>query len=387
MNLTVAHVTAGLHPSAGGTSRSVPESVSAMAGIPGLNVRLVSESRVGGEVILPSDERVRTLISTMSPGILGRFSLNFRKDLDRILRSEQVSVIHSHGIWLPINHYASQAGRRLNIPVVIHPHGMLEPWSLEYKAWKKKLALLAFQRRDLTSARALVATSDSEYQSFRDLGLTQPIAVVPNGVSMDGLAFDRASSDSGRKNIALFLSRIHPKKGIPDLLRAWASMGREDWLLRIVGPDEIGHLAECETLAQALGIRHQIEFIGEVNGKSKASMFEEATIFVLPTYSENFGIVVAEALSYGLPVITTQGTPWRDLVTQQCGWWVPCGEDSLKGALVEAMDMSRQQRLLMGDRGRAYIAGYTWQNNAELTVEFYRWLLGSAPLPPFVRID
>lgn len=387
MEITSVHVTAGLHPSSGGTSRSVPASVSELAKIPGLNVRLISESRAADDVVLPSDDRVRTVLSAIRSGFLGRLSLEFRKDLDSMLRAENVSLIHTHGIWLPVNHHASQAGRRLKIPVVVHPHGMLEPWSLEYKYWKKKLAMLAFQRRDLDAAAALVATSESESQSFRDLGLKQPIAIVPNGVSMEGLTFDRGSFVSGPKNIALFLSRIHPKKGIPDLLRAWADLRRPDWLLRIVGPEEVGHLAECESLARALGISSEVEFIGEVNGRAKAVIFEEASLFVLPTYSENFGIVVAEALSYGLPVITTHGTPWQDLVSHGCGWWVPCGEPSVKEALAEAMGMSWQQRLAMGKRGQAYVARYTWQRNAEQTSDFYRWLLGLGPLPPFVRID
>jgi len=304
-----------------------------------------------------------------------------------MLRAETVSVIHSHGIWLPLNHHASQAGRRLKIPVVVHPHGMLEPWSLEYKYWKKKLAMLAFQGADLDASAALVATSESEYESFRRLGLRQPIAIVPNGVSMAGQSFDRVAFEPSSKKIALFLSRIHPKKGIPDLLRAWASLRRPDWLLRIVGPEEMGHLAECESLARALGIAHEVEFIGEVNGSAKAAAFEEASLFVLPSYSENFGNVVAEALSYALPVITTQGTPWADLVSHECGWWVPCGEASIKVALAEAIDMPAHQRLAMGKRGKAYVARYTWQRNAQQTCDFYRWLLGKGALPPFVRID
>lgn len=387
MEITSVHVTSGLNPSSGGTSRSVPASVDELAKIPGLNVCLIAESRPGECVVLPPDDRVRTTLSKVRPGLLGRVSLDFRKDLDLLLSSEKISLIHNHGIWLPVNHHASQAGRRLKIPVIFHPHGMLEPWSLEYKYLKKKLAMLAFQQRDLDAAVALVATSEAECQSFRNLGLKQPIAVIPNGVSMEGLAFGRKYIGSGAKNIALFLSRIHPKKGVPDLLRAWASLRRPDWLLRIVGPDEIGHLAECESLALALGISSEVEFIGEVDGRAKAAMFEEATLFVLPTYSENFGIVVAEALSYALPVITTHGTPWQDLVSHECGWWVPCGEAAIKQALAEAMDMSKQQQLAMGERGRAYVARYTWQRNAQQTNDFYRWLLGKGPLPDFVRID
>lgn len=384
--LSVIHVTASLSQQFGGTSKSVSESVNQLAKIEGISTTLMTQGSPDAVNMLPKDARVHTEMVNSPSRLLLASGLRFRSQFNTLLRNSPVALVHNHGIWLPVNHFASRAASSFNKPIIVQPHGMLEPWSLDHRQMKKRLAMWAYQGADLRQATALVATADSECQSIRRLGLSQPVAIIPNGVSMDGLAYRREMRDPARpKKTALFLSRVHPKKGIPDLLRAWAVAAKADWLLQIVGPDELGHLKECRDLARALMIDDHVQFLGEVYGTDKQRLYQDADLFVLPTYSENFGNVVAEALSFGLPVITTRGTPWRDLETYRCGWWVNPGVESLTRTLVDAFNMDDSTRFEMGVRGRQYVERYTWERNAALTAHFYRWILKQADSADFIR--
>jgi glycosyltransferase involved in cell wall biosynthesis len=301
-------------------------------------------------------------------------------------------LIHSHGVWHPANHWAARAARAWGVPLIVHPRGMLEPWALGQKAWKKRLALALFQRADLEGAAALVATSEMEYANLRQLGLRQPIAVIPNGVALPDSPAVAAPSpmmpvtpDSRR--VALFLSRVHPKKGVLELVRAWGQAAPQGWRLRIAGPDEGGHWSEVARLVDQLGLGPVAEYVGPVEGARTAALYREADLFVLPTFSENFGLVVAEALTYGVPVITTRGAPWADLETYGCGWWIDTGVAPLVAALRQATALSDAERQAMGARGRDYVRRYDWDAIAAETLALYRWVLGQGGRPACVRTD
>ena len=214
----------------------------------------------------------------------------------------------------------------------------------------------------------------------------------------------------------LFLSRIHPKKGLLDLVEAWAAVNakaesREQraesrgrwsmvnsqprWRLVVAGGDENGHLAEVKAEIAKFGARSKeqgagkfeksFQFIGEVADKDKWDLYRSADLFVLPTHSENFGIVIAEALACGVPVITTRGTPWEDLITHRCGWWVEIGARPLAEALNEAIKLPEEERRAMGLRGRRLVQqNYTWPAAAKKMVAVYQWMLESGPKPEFV---
>ncbi len=265
---------------------------------------------------------------------------------------------------------------------------MLEPWALGHKAWKKRIGMALFQRNDLNAARVLIATSSQEYENIRKLGLRQPVALIPNGVDLmiSRVAGDGFPRRPERVRSVLFLSRIHPKKGLLNLMHAWAALAPSGWRLRIAGPDEGGHLAEVMALAQRLGIVESVERVGEVDGERKNEAYRDADLFVLPTFSENFGVVVAEALAHGLPVITTRGAPWADLKAQHCGWWIDIGVEPLVDALRTAMALGDEERRAMGERGREYVRRYDWSAIAGDTVAVYSWIVGRGPLPKCVAL-
>ena len=386
--LSCLHVVPSLHPVAGGPSRTVAQLANALACLGGVRVTLLSQGALGGPVVRPRATEVSCRICHSASGQALRLGWPVRTELTRVARQTPPSLIHNNGLWQPVNHWTASTARRYGIPLVVQPHGMLEPWALQHKALKKRLGMALFQRRDLETAKVLVATSAGEYRNLRHLGLTQPVAVIPNGIDLTaagGPKVDRPRATGDR--IVLFLSRVHKVKGLTNLVQAWAQVQPTGWRLQIAGPDEGGHLAEVLRAAQAVGVAGSIDYLGEVDGVRKTEVYHNADLFVLPTFSENFGVVVAEALSHGLPVITTRGAPWADLETHGCGWWVDIGVEPLAAALRQAMALNDDERRAMGERGRAYVQRYNWADIARQMADVYRWVLGQGPKPDCVQMN
>lgn len=304
--------------------------------------------------------------------------------IHRLCDQNKFDLIHLHGMWTPLLAVAALVARRRSIPLVISPHGCLEPWALGYKRHKKWLALKTYQGAILRSASLLVATANQEMESIRRLGLSQPVAVIPNGVDV-GTPPCRVTHKKIRT--ILFLSRVNPIKGLLDLVEAWANVRRARWRIVIAGGDEEGYLAKVEALIRAKELQPDFEFVGFVDGARKQACFEIADVFILPSYSENFGIAVAEALASELPVITTTGTPWHDLVEYHCGWWVEPGVQGLSDALIEAMECDQDELRQMGQRGRQLVIDkYSWAKIGVDALKVSEWLLDSSrPKPEVVK--
>lgn len=319
-------------------------------------------------------------------GGVGLFAqtLNLKKYLD----AQNFDVIHIHGTWTPILAVASYIALLKGIPFVVSPHGCLEPWALQHRGLKKKLALSLYQKRIFLKAGMMVATAEQELESIRRLGIKTPVAVVPNGVDIPSVAGKfRNFAKNGHRKI-LFLSRIHPKKGLRDLVAAWAKVRKPGWRVIIAGPDEEGHLDEIRLQIDSLGLGDDFEFPGLVIGDRKEALFADADLFVLPTYSENFGIAVAEALARAVPVITTTGAPWRDIEDWNCGWWVQPGVDGVACALAAAMKTSHEELDQMGQRGISLVKEkYSWNKIGGLALQCYMWMFDkNRPIPNFINV-
>jgi len=345
----------------------------------------------------------------------------------RVLREEakKADVVHNHGLWMWPNAYAREAAVAVVKPLIISPRGMLEAWSLGRSKLRKAVAWRLFERKNLQSAVMFHATAESERESIRNVfshGLARidtdsfsaegldgkscssekaketPIVVAPNGVDLPDLGRRRGREVLEGKFPALrdrrwvvFMSRLHPKKGIDVLLRAWKKHTadglqqtaaetkrltdqekKDSPALVLAGSDLIGYRKDIERMIKELGLEDSVVITGEVAGEEKDCLLANADVFVLPSYSENFGIVVAEAMAWGRPVIASTGTPWKEIADVGAGWWVKPEEDALAAALAGALGKGREELDAMGAKGRALVErSYTWEAPAAKLVRAY----------------
>lgn len=303
--------------------------------------------------------------------------------LRSIRPQDSPDVMHVHGLWLPSNHWACLAARRLGAKLALHPRGLLQPWALQHKATRKRIAMRLFQERDLQGVDVFFAASHSEYEGIRRIGCKQPVAIIPNGVEIpNGVSHSlKGGGGLGRNRTLLFLSRLHPSKGLDQLLRAWAGLDTSGWTLRVVGEGEKSYEAALRANVRELGIEARVEFVGAKYGPDRDLEYQRADLFVLPTLSENFGVVVLEALAHGIPVVVTQASPWQVVEEHDCGWWVAEGAASLAGSLATALRVSDQRRHEMGENGRLLAGRYQWAEVARRTAAVYRWMIGRQDCP------
>ena len=366
--MRVIHVISSIDRSGGGPSRSSQALVASLRRA-GCDACLLS-CREGENAWIDGVDRF------YSPQV-GESCRGFFK---RLFDEIQPDIVHIHGIWQWELHCAVGIALSRGVPYLISPRGMLEPWSLAQKKCKKALAMFLYQKRDLRRATALHATAESEQEHFRKLGLTQECIISPNGVVLPESLPERDCSDiNGRR--ALFLSRMHPKKGVMELVESWARVRPVGWTCELVytakGEEEELYERKVRARVDELSLSDQFIFTGALDDEEKWAAYRRADLFVLPTYSENFGIVIAEALYAEVPVLTTQGTPWQELESRSCGWWIkgPSGE-VLDGALRTATSKSTYELAEMGVRGRRLVEErYTWSAAASALLCGYKKLL------------
>lgn len=304
--------------------------------------------------------------------------------------NKEISLCHAHGMWQMNALYPAWIARKFQIPLVFSPRGSLSTWALNSGSILKSFFWPIFQKPALNNVTCFHATSYLEYKEIRALGFTQPIAVIPNGID---LRF--CDSEGVRSKSLLYLGRVHPKKGIDQLLKAWALIQDDHpkWVLKIAGDDvgyhgSTGHLDYLKNLSCKLDLK-RVEFLGSVYGFQKASLYKDASVFVLPTYSENFGMTVAEALSFGLPAIVSVGAPWSGLVDSNSGWWVKNNPKSLSEAISMALTLPESKLREMGLNGKNWMArDFSWVSIAEKMNQVYEWLLDQKqPKPDCVVVD
>jgi glycosyltransferase involved in cell wall biosynthesis len=375
--MKIAHVVSDLSNPAAGTRYAVLKLVNAFA-TTGVTVRM--------HTLQPVPDDLSAVDVVAYPALRTIRRLGISPAMRRGLTLADADLLHNNGVWMMPNIYVGMIARRRRIPLVFSPHDMFSEWALAFSPWRKRFAWwLLGQRRTVAAATCFHAACESEALDIRRLGFRQPVAVIPNGVELPELGAAPARDRSARRRL-LFLSRIHPKKGIPFLLHAWQKVEHRhpDWELIVAGPDEGGHLSRLQTLKGELGLQ-RVSFLGPAYGDAKDALYRSADLFVLPTHSENFGMVVAEALAYGIPVITTTGAPWAGLEQHGCGWWVELSEHQLGETLHSAMDLPEERRAAMGCRGRLWMQqSYRWDRIAKKMKSVYEWLLGGGPPPSCV---
>lgn len=309
---------------------------------------------------------------------------NCKKQFLALLNVIRPDVFHTNSCWMPLSALMAIWAKKAGYKTVYTPHGMLEPYSIARFYWRKKLpAILLFQRRGVAVSDIVHATAESERYNLLELGWNPNVTVIPNCVSVREIHLKhnelQDSTNLKRNKNILFLSRVHPKKGIEILLEVISKLRNqlENHTVTIAGDGNPAYVNSLKDLASRYGIDHIVRFIGPVYGDAKWQLYAEADLFVLPSYSENFGIVVAEALASGVPVITTKGTPWQELETRNCGWWVNATPDDLAKAIRDFLKKTDADLVEMGLNGRQLVEEkYDSKAVARQFIHLYKHLSG-----------
>ena len=359
----------------GGPSRSVPMMAKGLAGV-GVEVTLMTNY---------SDDMNTHALEGTSVNLYvleGKFS---KDDIEAYMVKESFDIVQLQSLWSLDYHKLAQICRKHHIPYLITPRGMLEPWSLQQKAIKKKLAMLLYQKNDLNKAACIYTTAQMEAQNVHNLGIKTPCSVIPNGIETDGYPC-RMSGDIVKKQI-LFLSRIHVKKGIELLIDAWKVLVADfpDWKIKIVGNGEEEYILSLKEKISKSGLQESIEILPPVFGQAKIDLYQSSALFVLPSYSENFGMVIAEAMSCGIPVITSEFTPWDFLNEEKAGWCIKLDQNTLEITIREALTMSNVDLYEMGQNAAKLVRKkYDYRNVTRQIIQLYGWLLHGGEKPEFV---
>ncbi|MFM2416822.1 MAG: hypothetical protein RL385_1545 [Pseudomonadota bacterium] len=348
------------------------------------------ERGVGARVVAGADSRSSEDAAEWGPvpvtclRLLPPRSIHYAPGLAGWLRSVPApSVFSLHGVWMAMHGTTVRFAKRHRIPLLLTPHGSLDPWAMALSRAKKRLARQLYADRVLFGVDCYHALNLEEAQAIRNLGISAPIAIVPNGVDMPPQA---ERSGQGHKQSLVFMGRIHSKKGIRELVSAWQTLHREfpSWELVVAGPDEVGMRPELEQAAAGSPVR----FVGEVRGDAKASLLREADAFILPSFSEGLPMTVLEAWSYGLPVLMTRECNIGEGFSHRAAFELRPEVASIADALRSFFRLTPEERWAAGERGRGLVQQkFSWARVAADLQSVYAWMQGSAPAPSCVYRD
>jgi glycosyltransferase involved in cell wall biosynthesis len=391
--INILHVVKSLDPITGGPAVSGPSLCRELSYLD-CNIYLLTKSM--GEHYAVEDYGKSKLVNkrfhisdliTMFQGVF--------PDLSNIMKG--IDIVHLHEIWpienAIIGNYAKQKG----IKLIISPHSSLLPNDINktfVKQIKKWLAWNIYLRNSFQPLNGVHATALNELASIKSIGFKTNVALIPNGINPnefkelpDREVFKKYFPDLYGKKILLFFSRIEPKKGLSLLAHAWGKLAKKfpEWHLLIVGPDTDNHWAHIKVILESSCAKKQYTYSGFLHGEAKYAVLNAAQLFILPTYWENFGIVIAEAMMAKTPIITTTETPWEKIVPKRCGWIIKPDCSALVSVMEQALSLDKKILDDMGERGHEFIKSeYRWEDVAKKMREFYNYIMFGGVRPDFV---
>lgn len=304
-------------------------------------------------------------------------------------------LVHTNAIFsypvLPA-HWACQIHR---VPYIMTPHGMLEPWALAYKSWKKCFYFALLEKPSLQRASAIQMLASTEAKRVEPLKLKAPLVVVPNGIHQQDFEtlphpdlFYQKFPHTRHKTLIIFLGRIDPKKGLDLLATAFAKVNNQfsHTHLIIAGPDNIGFTKTAENYFIETGCHDAVTFTGMLTGSLKYAALAAASLYVAPSYSEGFSVSVLEGMAAKLPCIITTGCNFPEAASAQAAYVVDINAEKIANALCDCLT-NQEQAKAMGDRARQLVLEkYTWEQIALQMQQVYTDILQSKPLPTFYSI-
>jgi glycosyltransferase involved in cell wall biosynthesis len=386
--MKILHVIANLAPRYGGPGKACWEMARAVAQL-GHQVSIYTTNQDGpGELKVPLDRPVQRdgvevrYFPIQAPRFWGT-SLPLALALRRQIPASD--LVHIHSLYLFHDLVAGHWCRRYGVPYLMRPHGTLDPYIHRRHRWRKRLMELLFEDRNIRRAAALHFTTAEEKKLAAPFTFQTPGLVVPLGINWEEFAqlpepgeFRRRHPQIGDKAIILFFGRINFKKGLDILARAFGAVARrrQDVHLVIAGPDNEGWGARVRTWLAEEGVSARTTFTGMLLGPEKLAVLRDASLFVLPSYSENFGLAVVEAMAAGRPVIISdQVNIWREVQAAGAGKVVPCEVPSLTEEILNLLDKP-EMASQMGQKGQRLVREeFQWHNIAMRLQESYAMII------------
>jgi poly(glycerol-phosphate) alpha-glucosyltransferase len=362
-----------------------------------LALSLASKNQIDLDVLSHNDEYSKEDITSWGDlnmaiyNIVGPKNFAFSKDLKQLLKDINPDIIHQQGIWTYASNCSLMQKKKFNTKTIITPRGMLDFWAINNSKFKKKIVGNWFESTNLKTADCIHALCESEYYSIRNYGLTNPVAIIPNGISLPHNL--QKKKRGGKKNVLLFISRIHPKKGLDFIIEVFKTIMENEpnllsnWEFRIAGWSQNGHQEELKQKCDSYNLNTFIKFIGPVYGEAKESELLNADAFILPSYSEGLPMSVLEAWSYKLPAIMTKECNIPEGFKNKAGIQINHNLEDASKIIKSVLNLEYDLEVYGENGYRLVKSKFTWDKIANQTLSLYRWLLKQEEMPDFIKLD
>ena len=314
----------------------------------------------------------------------------YSNELVPAMLDNDLDVLSVHGLWKYCSVASQRWHRQTGRPYVVHPHGMLEPWALRNVVWKKRIAAALYENQHLRGAACLRALSEAEADAIRAYRLRKPIFVIPNGIDLPDLNERSSKTQLENQKTLLYLGRLHHKKNISNLIRAWnitfnaRKVRSERWVLAIAGWDQAGYEGELKDIATDASV----VFLGPRFGAGKSECYRSCDAFILPSLSEGLPMTVLEAWSYAKPVLMTPECNLPEGFEANAALRIGTTADEIAVGLKQLIEMSDDDRAAMGTRGRTLVATrFSWPRIGQQMHAVYDWMFGGGQTPETIRLD
>jgi len=389
--LRIAHVLSSVSPDTGGPATVVARIAAAQAAR-GHRVSIISSLNPDARPTfeqstahIPGFERVHLLLSPWTTPVRRWFGVRLHPLYETVFPF--TDVVHIHGVWEPMLLFAAGTARRLRIPYIVRSCGMLDPWNLQYRGWKKKIALSFSHRKMLNSAAFLHTLNQDEYRLMAPLNLRPPQLIIPNAVFLDEVddlsgeaTFAAQVPQVAKKPYILFLGRMHYKKGLDILAEAFALVAAKhpSVQLLVVGPDG-GSRGDFLHRISRHNLTERVHLAGPLYGSAKFAAYRNAACFCLPSRQEGFSLSITEAMACRTPVAVTENCHFPEVASAHAGEVFPLSAEATAAALDRLLSAGKEKRDEIGMAGRKLVEeNFTWDKVAELTLNAYASIVPGA---------
>ena len=385
-NYSIIQTISGMSLRSGGPTTATRDLLKAINHL-GKQVRLVTLSSQDNEDIsIDGTENWITILPNDS-----RTPISYSYNLKKYLETKEFDLYHTNGLWLYVNHITCKKARRLGKPYIITTHGMLNPLAVKRSYWKKWPIIKIWFDKDIKEATCIHATCKKEMQDIRMFGYNGPIAIIPNPIppyTDANRLFEekckRLYTSNGKRTFG-FLGRLHPVKKVENIIYGFSLLGKKEKCeVLIMGKGEDDYETFLKSEVKRLGLNN-VKFIGFVNGNEKFKRLAELSALFVPSDFENFGMIVTEALTVGTPVMASLGTPWEELNSNDCGWWVDRTPENIADIMNKIVSSPNEELINKGKNGMNLVKEkYIDEKVAEQMISVYEWMLNGGTKPNYV---